>query len=369
MESRKTTPATLPKVVFASAEQRMLNSIRLMFGHRCALFLVSDAQAARDILIQHDIDVIVSDHQMPQLNGVELLATVRLISPRATRILLADNAGFNAVETSIDELGVFRLLTKPCASDALRAAIDLAVKVAQRDAVSPPATPIDPEQQLVHDILSQESPDLPPSPAAEILDDWSRTMTEQELSETDVIEQPELAAVTPIQERQLEHKPAPASENGVVVFSLDDNVVDSIRHAARNRFTLHVAANIVHVVKILREDRPGVLVTDITQNRGDVQSMVAQLKLYVPELVTIIASESGDSPDIVWLINHGDVFRFLSKPVSPGRCAVSIRAALQHHETLRSLARQSQAAIDPDENAGGFSGAFEKLKSVRRLWA
>ena len=46
--------------------------------------------------------------------------------------------------------------------------------------------------------------------------------------------------------------------------------------------------------------------------------MTARLKEHLPELVTIAISEHRDVLDMVWLINHGQIFRFLRKPLSPG---------------------------------------------------
>ena len=50
--------------------------------------------------------------------------------------------------------------------------------------------------------------------------------------------------------------------------------------------------------------------------------------------MTIAVSQHRDVLDMVWLINHGQIFRFLRKPLSAGRCAISLQAALQHHRML-----------------------------------
>ena len=62
--------------------------------------------------------------------------------------------------------------------------------------------------------------------------------------------------------------------------------------------------------------------------------MTARLKEHLPQLVTIAVSQHRDVLDMVWLINHGQIFRFLRKPLSAGRCAISLQAALQHHRLL-----------------------------------
>src|SRR5690606_26552275 len=98
--------------------------------------------------------------------------------------------------------------------------------------------------------------------------------------------------------------------------------------------------------------------------------MTARLKQHVPQLVTIAVSEHRDVLDMVWLINHGQIFRFLRKPLSPGRCAVSLQAALQHHRTLLknpTLVKRHEVDAAPD--AGLVDGVLAKLRSMRRLWA
>ena len=123
------------------------------------------------------------------------------------------------------------------------------------------------------------------------------------------------------------------------------------------------------MVKLLEEHQPGVLVTDISDDKATIQSMTARLKQHLPELVTIAVSQHRDVLDMVWLINHGQIFRFLRKPLSPGRSAVCLQAALKHHRMLLrnpELVRRHEVEAE----SGGFvDGVISKLKAVRRLWA
>jgi DNA-binding NtrC family response regulator len=156
----------------------------------------------------------------------------------------------------------------------------------------------------------------------------------------------------------------------VLVFSADPELMHTVTEAAQGRFPIHIASNIVQVVRILIDHQPGVLVTDVTRDRMTIQTMTASLKRHLPELVTVVVSEHRDALDMVWLINHGQIFRFLRTPVSPGRCAVSLQAALQHHRTLlANPVLAGRHVVDSSDDSGVFSGVFEKLKSVRRLWA
>src|SRR5512145_1548997 len=109
-----------PRLLFVDDEQRVLNSMRVMFRRQFDLFLASHGAEALDIVRDKDIDVIVADHRMPKMTGVEVLSKVRAMSPRTVRILLTGYADLDAVEGSINESEVFRFLTKPCAPQQLR---------------------------------------------------------------------------------------------------------------------------------------------------------------------------------------------------------------------------------------------------------
>src|SRR5688572_17164809 len=127
-----------PRLLFVDDEQRVLNSMRIMFRRQFDLFLASHGAEALDIVRDKDIDVIVADHRMPKMTGVEVLSKVRAISPRTVRILLTGYADLDAVEGSINDSEVFRFLTKPCAPQQLRETIELAAKLA-RETPAPPA--------------------------------------------------------------------------------------------------------------------------------------------------------------------------------------------------------------------------------------
>jgi DNA-binding NtrC family response regulator len=142
-----------------------------------------------------------------------------------------------------------------------------------------------------------------------------------------------------------------------------------VQQAVRGRLPVHQATNIVKVVKILNQHRPGVLVTDISEDRATIQVMTARLKDHLPELITIAVSQHRDVLDMVWLINHGQIFRFLRKPLSPGRCAVSLQAALQHHRMLlKNPELVKRYEVDSAQDTGMIDGVLEKLRSVKRLW-
>ena len=187
------------------------------------------------------------------------------------------------------------------------------------------------------------------------------------------MEQPKFAtAPAPAASAAPAPRPKLAQGLGVVVFSTDSEVVECVQKAVRGRLPVYTAGNIVQVVKCLTEQRPGVLVTDVSEDKATIQSMTARLKEHLPELVTIAVSQHRDVLDMVWLINHGQIFRFLRKPLSAGRTAISLQAALQHHRLLLKnpeLAKRHEVDASTSESSGVMHDVFAKLKGIRRLWA
>ena len=383
-------PQDKPRLLFVDDEQRVLNSMRIMFRRQFDLYLASHGAEALDIVKDKDIDVIVADHRMPQMTGVEVLTKVRSMSPRTVRILLTGYADLDAVEGSINEGEVFRFLTKPCAPDQLRETVSLAAKLA-RETPAPEPQPASEsaddntveiilESDSVVEITGQAAALTPASVPA-------REPAQFDPTKTDVLARapaaptpaapaaPTAAAPTPARAPDARATPAAAGQPriakglGIIVFANDQEVLQVVQAAVRGRLPVYGASNIVQVVKLLTEHQPGVLVTDISEDKSTIQAMTARLKSHLPELVTIAVSQHRDVLDMVWLINHGQIFRFLRKPLSTGRCAISLQAALKHHRVLLKNPDLVKRHAVASSDTGIVDGVLNTLKGVRRLWS
>jgi DNA-binding NtrC family response regulator len=355
------------RLLFVDDEQRVLNSMRIMFRRQFDLFTASHGAEALDIVKDKNIDVIVADHRMPKMTGVEVLSKVRALSPRTVRILLTGYADLDAVEGSINDSEVFRFLTKPCAPKQLRETIELAAKLARETPAPEPKSELTPADTLEIILEADTVTEVGSAP--------EKAAASPRLERTDRMQVPQfIAAPQPVAEANeiagTDTRAKVATGLGIVVFSSDNEVIDTVQKAVRGRLPVYSAGNVVHVVKILTEHRPGVLVTDVSEDKATIQSMTARLKEHLPELVTIAVSQHRDVLDMVWLINHGQIFRFLRKPLSAGRCAISLQAALQHHRMLLKnpeLVKRHEVEAAP-EGGSVVEGVLAKLKNIRRLW-
>ncbi|MDI1260014.1 response regulator [Aquabacterium sp.] len=78
-------------------------------------------------------EVIVSDFRMPQMNGIQFLAQVREKQPHAVRMILSATTEVETIMTAINDVEVFRYLTKPWSEDELVSSMKQALARAEKN--------------------------------------------------------------------------------------------------------------------------------------------------------------------------------------------------------------------------------------------
>lgn len=74
-----------------------------------------------------ELAVVISDMQMPRMDGAAFLHEMLVRRPDTTRILLTGHSGIDEAIRAVNHAQIFRFLTKPCPSDQLKLAIGAAV--------------------------------------------------------------------------------------------------------------------------------------------------------------------------------------------------------------------------------------------------
>ncbi len=119
-------------VLMVDDEPLLLSAIQRQFRGRYGLIVAhSAAEALKTIGSGCVPDVIVSDYDMPEMNGVEFLNRVRAALPEVPRIMLTGRADLGVAMNALNEGQIFRFLQKPCSRETLIAAIDAATEVAR----------------------------------------------------------------------------------------------------------------------------------------------------------------------------------------------------------------------------------------------
>ena len=72
--------------------------------------------------------VVVTDYQMPGMNGTQFLAKAREHDPDMIRIMLTGQADLQTAIDAVNHGHIFRFLTKPCEPEILRGCLDAALE-------------------------------------------------------------------------------------------------------------------------------------------------------------------------------------------------------------------------------------------------
>jgi len=83
------------------------------------IFTANHANEAFEILAKHQIGVVLTDQQMPDILGTELLEKVRHMFPNTVRIMLTGHANLQSVTQAINQGAIYKFLVKPWDNDEL----------------------------------------------------------------------------------------------------------------------------------------------------------------------------------------------------------------------------------------------------------
>lgn len=86
------------------------------------------AEGTRAITERGPFAAVVSDYQMPLMNGVQFLSKVRMLSPSTVRIMLTGQADLTTAIDAVNRGQIFRFLTKPCDPEFFRSCLDAALE-------------------------------------------------------------------------------------------------------------------------------------------------------------------------------------------------------------------------------------------------
>ncbi|MGH8457204.1 MAG: response regulator [Stenotrophobium sp.] len=265
---------TKARVLFVDDEPRILTTMRMLFRNHYELFFADSGQAALELLKTQTVDVVVSDQRMPGMTGIELLRAAREMNPNAMRILLTGYSDLNAIIGSINEGEIFRFVNKPWVNEDLSTTVSRAVTAARAS----------------------------------------------------------LAAAASSVGEVLPHLPGHAP--GVLVLDDDATVPPRIQAILGADFRVFGATTMEQAVALLESDNIGVVISDTRVQDHPVLSLIGTLKQHRPELVSIILTERADAGAAIDLINQGQIYRLITKPIHDSQCKIAVTSSLRQHHRL-----------------------------------
>ena len=280
------------RILLIDDEARILRALKALLREHIT-FATTDPRAATALAKQHDVDVVICDQRMPEKPGIEVLRDLKEIHPRAMRILLTGYSDLKAVLGSVNESEVFRFVNKPWNNTELKALVTEAGQIAREAPV------------IVRDAL-------PP----------------------------------------VEHDRA-RSEVGIVVIEDDAAVQQRLREILQPYYKVNFANSAERALQIMEQNETGVVISETETGRGDLTALLKALKQYHPHIATVVITERANVQTAIELINEGQVYRMLIKPVRMGSCRLSVDSAIGRYWQLKQnpqAARRFTAATPSAES-------------------
>ena len=126
------------KILCVDDEPNILSALRRMF--MLSGFDIEEASSGAEAiqkLEKKEFHLVLSDMQMPGMNGAELLAQVRERWPKVMRLMLTGTADLKAAISAINEGEIYRYLTKPWDDEevvsTIKSALERCALIRERD--------------------------------------------------------------------------------------------------------------------------------------------------------------------------------------------------------------------------------------------
>lgn len=106
-------PTQKPSVLIIDDDQLSVDALRRALKREFEVFVATNTKDAENILRYEYVQVVMSDHRMPDETGVAFLTRVRAEWPNVIRILISGYSNHSDTVQGINEAGIFQYIEKP----------------------------------------------------------------------------------------------------------------------------------------------------------------------------------------------------------------------------------------------------------------
>lgn len=121
--------ATLSTVLVIDDEVRSQESIRRTLDEEFSVLTVSSAEEGRALMERERVHVVLCDHRMPGLTGIDFLKEVRERWPDVVRMIISGYTDAEDIIAGVNDAGIYQYILKPWHPESLllnvRAAVQL----------------------------------------------------------------------------------------------------------------------------------------------------------------------------------------------------------------------------------------------------
>ena len=322
------------QVLLLHSEQTTLDNLSSGFSDRYTVHCATSGSEALNTLGETPINVIVSAQHLPGMSGLEALREAKKRSPDTLGILLAGNEE-EGLEALVGEKEVFQVVRGNVTGDMISKLVDDATRQMRLMALAESAndTAANVDEPAEHIVMETSEN------GATIISDGTGQMPK--------LDPKKVSAAASVGARSVD----------VLVLTKDQEFLSTIKDSARGIHNIHYATTLAQADETIRKQKVGVAVVDAAMVGDKVEQLTQHLRKGSARLVSIVAGRRDDGEMLMDLINRGKVYRFLLKPVSPGRARLAVEASVKHH-----LEAPDSAFKAKDMGTGSETAARPALK-------
>ncbi len=120
---------TSERILLVDDDQELLDGMRRIHRKQYKLHTANSGPAGLSALSQEGpFALVVSDYQMPGMDGVTFLGKVSKLAPETVRLMLTGKADLTTAIEAVNQGSIFRFLTKPCSPESFVQGVEAALE-------------------------------------------------------------------------------------------------------------------------------------------------------------------------------------------------------------------------------------------------
>jgi len=119
----ETAPETPSALLVDDNEDDLLLLKRALAPEGFRILTANSPRDGFELLARHEVDIVISDFQMPEMTGIEFLSRVRKLYPKAARVLASSSDDAPTITSATNIAGIHKFLSKKWDADRLRAEV------------------------------------------------------------------------------------------------------------------------------------------------------------------------------------------------------------------------------------------------------
>jgi DNA-binding NtrC family response regulator len=159
----------------------------------------------------------------------------------------------------------------------------------------------------------------------------------------------------------------------LVVLTRDEPFLQTLREAVGAATRLWHVLSAEKVSDLLVAGQVGIVVLDVAAMHEGANRYVAQIKRQFPDLVVVVAGTRDAEVELAPLISAGTVYRYIHKPMSPGRARLFADAAVRKfgEQRVRTATTSVRGAVRRKYLPLGVAAlaALIMMVAIAMVWA